>query len=315
MRVQLLPFGGDDNGPERSPVLPYCESLAVGPYTYRIRTTLPNVAAGLQTLYGDFPRTDTAAFVDFDIALRRHGIFPGRRLSRFCFDGRDQFGPVPVEQAYASLEWGMNWCVSVHCNEYLKLHAAVVASDAGAIIMPGVPGAGKSTLCAALGLSGWRILSDEHALIRPGSRQVVPLCRPVSLKNESIDVIRRFSRDAVFGPPSLDTHKGTVQHMKGDIHPESHAAEPVPIRALVFPRFSRDEPQRLRARPRTVSFVLAAYHSFNYSLLGEAGFRAMSHLIEATPCFDLVYRDLEWAMGALERVPASAALRQSAEMA
>ncbi|TCO76312.1 HprK-related kinase A [Chromatocurvus halotolerans] len=293
---------------------PYNENLAIGPYTYRIRTTLRNVAAGLQALYRDFPRADASAFVDFDIALRSHGILPWRKLSRFGFDGRDQFGPVPVHQAYASLEWGMNWCVSVHCNEYLKLHAAVVASDAGAIIMPGVPGAGKSTLCAALGLSGWRILSDEHALIPPGSRQVVPLCRPVSLKNESIDVIRSFSRDAVFGPPSLDTHKGTVQHMKGDLHPESHATDPVPVRALVFPRFSRDEPQRLRARPRTVSFVLAAYHSFNYSLLGEDGFHAMRHLVEAAPCFDLVYHDLEWAMGALERMPAGEALPQSAEM-
>ena len=88
---------------------------------------------------------------------------------------------------------------------------------ASVIIMPGVPGAGKSTLCAALGLTGWRILSDEHALIQPGTAQVVPLCRPVSLKNESIEVIRSFDPGAIFGPVSKDTHKGTVAHMKADL--------------------------------------------------------------------------------------------------
>ena len=211
---------------------------------------MPELAAGIRTLYGDFPRVDHEA-----LSL----------LISVCF---------PVD----------------------------FFRGAGAVIMPGVPGAGKSTLCAAFGLSGWRTLSDEHALIPPGTRQVVPLCRPVSLKNESIEVIRRFSSQAVFGPPSHDTHKGTVQHMKGDLHPDSHATEPLPVRALVFPRFSRDERQRLQPRFRTVSFVLAAYHAFNYSLLGETGFHAMRHLVDGVPCFDLVYSDLEWALRALEGV-------------
>ena len=116
----------------------------------------------------------------------------------------------------------MNWCVSIHANEYLKLHAAVVARGGTALIMPGVPGAGKSTLCAALGLNGWRVLSDEHALIPPGTAEVVPLCRPVSLKNESIALIESFSQNAVFGPVSEETHKGTVAHMKADLAPDSH---------------------------------------------------------------------------------------------
>jgi len=140
---------------------------------------LPELAAGIRTLYGDFPRVDHEA-----LSL----------LISVCF---------PVD----------------------------FFRGAGAVIMPGVPGAGKSTLCAAFGLSGWRTLSDEHALIPPVSRQVVPLCRPVSLKNESIGVIRSFSSQAVFGPPSRDTHKGTVQHMKGGLHPESHATDRLPARA------------------------------------------------------------------------------------
>jgi HprK-related kinase A len=189
--------------------------------------------------------------------------------------------------------------VSIYANEYLKLHAAAVAKNDIVIIMPGVPGAGKSTLCAAMGLTGWRILSDEHALIPPGTAEVIPLCRPVSLKNESIPLIESFSTRAIFGPVSKETHKGVVAHMKGDLEPDSHDSRALPARIMLFPRYAKDEQQRLSQRSRTQSFILTAYHSFNYSLMGEAGFQAMKTLIDSVECYDLVYRDLEWALQAV----------------
>jgi HprK-related kinase A len=152
-------------------------------------------------------------------------------------------------------------------------------------------------------LSGWRILSDEHAMIPPNTTEVVPLCRPVSLKNESIEVIKSFSSNAVFGPVSKETHKGVVVHMKADIQADSHDPKHLQARAMIFPRYSRDDPQRLSLRRKTDSFILAAYHSFNYSLLCETGFEAMKTLIENVDCYDLVYHDLDWAVQAMEKVP------------
>ena len=99
----------------------------------------------------------------------------------------------------------MNWCISAHAHQFLILHAAVLERGGVALIMPAPPGSGKSTLCAALALSGWRLLSDELALIDPGSGRVWPLCRPVSLKNRSIEVIRHFAPEAVFGPVAEGT--------------------------------------------------------------------------------------------------------------
>ncbi|MCB1844462.1 MAG: HprK-related kinase A [Halioglobus sp.] len=278
-------------------------ALHVGPYVYRLETNLPDVCRGLQTLYGDFPVAGKDAFVDFDVALVSRGLPQRlRRRAEFLFDRQSPFDTIPCGQAYAFLEWGMNWSVSLHTNEHLKLHAAVVALDGIGVVMPGIPGAGKSTLCAALGLRGWRILSDEHALLPPDSTELIPLCRPVSLKNASIDIIREFSPDAVFGPVSRETHKGVVAHMKADLTPDSHDATPVPARVMLFPRYSATEPQVLQPRQRTESFLLAAYHSFNYSLLGEQGFFAMRKLIASVPCYDLVYRDLDWAVGQMQEL-------------
>lgn len=278
--------------------------LRIGPYIYGLQSNLPSVAAGIETLYGDFGLAEPEDFIDYNVALLRSGIRQRvRGEAEFLFDRMSPFDPIPIGQAYAFLEWGMNWCVSLHTNEYLKLHAAAVSRGNSAVIMPGVPGAGKSTLCAALGLSGWRILSDEHAMVPPNTTEVIPLCRPVSLKNESIDVIKSFSSKAIFGPVSKETHKGIVVHMKADLHPDSHDTKSLQARAMIFPRYSRDDPQRLSPRRRTDSFILAAYHSFNYSLLCETGFEAMKTLIENVDCYDLVYHDLDWAVRAMDELP------------
>ena len=165
-------------------------AVHVGPYIYNIQSNLPVIASGIETLYSDFSLANSGEFVDYDVGIRASSLLQRMQGKvEFLFDKRRPFKVITRGQAYAFLEWGLNWCVSLHANEYLKLHAAAVCKDNSAIIMPGIPGAGKSTLCAALGLSGWRILSDEHAMIQPLSTEIAPLCRPVSLKNESIEVI------------------------------------------------------------------------------------------------------------------------------
>lgn len=274
---------------------PSTVSLHIGPYVYRIHTNVGPVQEGIDALYARFPRSSDTDFADFEVGMHaHHRLRPGARRAIFRFDGNRLFAPVAENQAFATLEWCMNWVVSVHCNAYLKLHAGVVARNGQAVVMPGIPGAGKSTLCALLGLSGWRVLSDEHALIIRGTNQVVPLYRPVSLKNESIGLIRSRFPSAVFGPRAEDTHKGAVCHLKADSHPDTFATEPLPVAALLFPKYAADEPQKLTRAEKSRSFLSAAYHAFNYSLLGAEGFAAMRTLIDTTPCFNLSYTDPDW---------------------
>lgn len=275
--------------------------LRVGPYCYAIQSPVPVVARGLAALYSDHYLAPDREFADFHVALRPAGL--QQRLSKrldFFFDERQPFGSIPRSQAYAFFEWGLNWCLSVTMHEYLKLHAAVVARNGVAVVMPGLPGAGKSTLCAALALRGWRVLSDEHALIVPGSHRVVPVNRPVSLKNASIEVVRRFAPDAVIGPVSDDTHKGRVAHLKADIAPDSHDPAPLEAAFMLFPQYKAGQALQLRPRSRAESFIFAAHHSFNYSALGDKGFDAMAAFVDGVDCYDLRYSDLDAVVEALE---------------
>lgn len=277
--------------------------LAVGPYVYSIRSPIGSVQDGLQALYGDFGVVSEPGFSDYHIGLHAPNVVQRlRKRIDFYFEETRPFNRIKLEHAYAFLEWGMNWCVSVVANENLKLHSAVVSKNGVAIIMPGLPGAGKSTLCAALALCGWRVLSDEHALIPPGTACAVPLPRPVSLKNESIDIIKSFDARAVFGPESIDTHKGRVAHMKADLTSDSHNGEPLPVRLLIFPKYKKGARSVLKHRSRVESFIAAANHSFNYSLLHTAGFDAMSTLLDAVECYSLDYDNLDHAVSTLDQL-------------
>lgn len=277
--------------------------LKVGPFAYCIQSSESVVFDGLRKLYKDFQTLPAESFSDYHVSLR-----PADLIRKWCkkidfyFDGHRPFNRIDAPHAYAFLEWGMNWCVSTSSNEYLKLHAAVLSKNGVGLILPGLPGAGKSTLCAALCLSGWRVLSDEHALVPLGTANLAPLCRPISLKNESIAIIKSFDSSTVLGPESVDTHKGTVAHMKADLTADSHDPALIPARIMIFSQYSAGSKLVLKKKPKTESFMFAGLHSFNYSLLSQTGFETMCTLMDEVDCFDLTYSDLDKALHVIEQL-------------
>jgi HprK-related kinase A len=127
--------------------------LRTGPFSLRVQSRLPSVAEGLVELYGQFEVRDSHfAFADFHIEINAPGLL--RRWFRpqvnFSFDGDLPFKPLPLDQAYPMLEWGLNWCVSMHAHQYLIIHAGVVEKNGLAAILPAPPGSGKSTLAAVI---------------------------------------------------------------------------------------------------------------------------------------------------------------------
>ena len=274
--------------------------MKLGPFSARITSPLPGIAQGLALLYSDFSVETERPFADFHVNLDapfglRRWIHP---QVNFHFDGQRPFKPLPMDQAFAMMEWGLNWCISGHMHRYLILHAAVLARGEHALILPGPPGAGKSTLTAALALSGWRLLSDELTLIDPDTGLLHGLARPVSLKNQSIDIISAFSPDAVIGPVARDTSKGTVAHLK----PPASSVETVDMPArpawIVFPKWEKDADIRFSPASKALAFMWLAEQGFNYSVHGEKGFSTLTRIIDEVACHELHYSRLSEAIAA-----------------
>ncbi len=200
------------------------------------------------------------------------------------------------------LEWGLNWCVSTHGHQYLAIHAAVVERSGRALILPAPPGSGKSTLCAGLVNRGWRLLSDELTLIDPASGHVLPLPRPVSLKNASIEVIRGLFGSAVLGPVVRDTVKGSVAHMKPPTDSVRRAGETARPGWIVLPRYEAGAPARLTSFPKAHAFMQLADNAFNYTIHGRHGFEVLAQIVDASACYEFAYGDLEEAASVFDEL-------------
>lgn len=279
-------------------------TLETGPFRFRLQSRRPGVARGLHTLYDQFPIDDDSGFRDFHARVDQ--VFGLRSLLKpqvdFWYDTATPFKPLPADHDFALLEWGMNWCIASHAHHYLQLHAAVLERHGQAVILPGDPGAGKSTLTAALTLSGWRLLSDELTLIDRNDGHIVALARPISLKNQSIEIIRAFDSHAILGDPARDTHKGTVSHLRPPVESVARMHEKAIPAHVVFPRWRADAETSLKPHSKAHAFMHAANHAFNFSLLGRLGFELTTNLIDRCACWDFEYSQLDEALEAFERL-------------
>jgi HprK-related kinase A len=278
--------------------------LQIGPFRVCVHSDLPELADTLSLLYAAYPLLPDEAFCDFHVAVDAPGWL--RRIWRpqvvFDFDGTRPFKPLPRNQAFALFEWGLNWCVAAHALDHLIVHAAVLERDGRALVLPGRPGAGKSTLAAALALSGFRLLSDEMALISLGDGLLQPIPRPVSLKDTSIDIIRAFAPGAVIGPPAHDTAKGTVAHLRVPEAAVQAAMRVARPGFVVFPHWQDGAVTTLETRGRARSLFELAEQSFNYDTLGPRAMHVLAPWVEGCECFDFRYSRLDEAVETFTRL-------------
>ncbi len=275
--------------------------VRTGPFTIHIQTPLPILAHMLGLLYADFCLEANDSFADFHVRL-----IPSRNVRcwwcpqvLFFSDGISYFQPLARDLAFPLLEWGLNWCVVRSAHQYLIIHAAVVERDGHVLIFPAPPGSGKSTLCAALVHRGWRLLSDELALVCPTAGRIQPLPRPIALKGASIQVIRDFAPHALIGPEHVNTRKGTIAHVRPPTESIARAEQTAAPAWIVFPSYKTDSPTQLTPWPKARAFMRVADQAFNYSVLGAQGFETMAHLIAACDCFTFTYGDLDEAVTCL----------------
>lgn len=277
--------------------------LDVGLAMMRVRSQVPSLAPTLHSVYRHFDFQTAAPWTDLHV-----DVMPGQGLRRWLWpqaifrsDSEQPFEPFPADTALPLMEWGANFLIGRRFNNLLLLHAGVVEKDGFCLVMPALPGSGKSTLTAALSLSGWRLLSDEFGALDLQRGSFRPALKPAALKNDSIQVIRGFAPHAELGPEFPKTRKGKVAHLAPSRQAVLARHEHAWPGAVVLPRWQAGHATELTPIPPQMAFSALAFNAFNYATLGAAGFKAAVAVAGTCPTWQLIYSDLDDALARLAR--------------
>lgn len=275
----------------------------LGPFVISLRTQEKSFLRTFSLLYQDFQLLEDE-FIDFHIDMRRPSGY--RRWVNaqvvFSIDGHIPFEPFPLDHAMPLFEWGLNWCIARRGHQNLMLHAGVAEKQGKAIIFPALPGSGKSTLSAALGLRGWRFLSDEFGLVRACDGLLQSMPRPTALKNESIQVIQDFSPAAVMGPLFPKTRKGTVAHLQPPSISVEKCKQVAKPAMVIFPRYQAGSDTVFKQISNHYAFIKLSSNAFNYEVMGLTGFERVRDIINSCACFNLTYSDLDDVINQLDQM-------------
>lgn len=280
-------------------------TIQIGPAALKIRTPATQVHELLALLYCDFPLASESVLIDAELhLLPSRGVRRWTRPRVHCLiDGRPPFEPLPWSLAYPMMEWSMNWCLASRLHRYFMIHAAVVARNDQALILPAWSGSGKSTLCAALVARGWRLLSDEFCLLDLTDGRIYPSPRPIPLKNEAIAAFRAFSPETVMGPTFYQTRKGDIAHLRPPRNAVLKINDAATPAWIVLPRYRPDGDSQLEPISATNAMLLMAANSFNFNLLGTPAFDALSRMMKTVTCHRIFYSDLGAAVQSMETLP------------
>lgn len=281
--------------------------LDFGAARVRIRSDVSELATAFLRVYAHYPADDSTGVFDATVEVR-HATGLRRYFRpqiRFVVDAKSPFEPFPAANHLPLLEWGMNYALAERSLHSLLLHAGVVALDGKAVLLPAVPGSGKSTLTAALMCRGFRLLSDEFGVVDLASGSLRALVRPVALKNESIEVIAKRYPFATLGTAFDKTRKGRVAHLAPSLDSISARSALSLPRLIVFPQFRRNAPTHLEPVDDVTAFGKLCVNSFNYELQGPRGFDAIAQLINACGLYRIVFSDLDEAVDAIAKLLAA----------
>jgi len=279
--------------------------VAIGPVCTRVSIEFPSIREEFLQLYHGYPFLKGPAITDYYLNVYARNFYRRYIRPQVAVNTlmNNDFVPLPESMGMVAVEMGMNWQVAFGWKSHILFHAGVVEKDGIGVIIPAVSGSGKSTLSAGLAYDGWRFLSDEFGMLEARTGELLPYPRPVSLKNESIAVLKEWvGSDIPFSREYTGTPKGTICYLRPPDASLKAMKEPVKPRLVIHPVFNPDARPEIRPLTKTMAFFRLVRSSANYGDIGAPAFHALSKIAEECISCEITYSSLEEAIQLVNEV-------------
>ncbi|PCI63096.1 MAG: HprK-related kinase A [Kordiimonadales bacterium] len=288
-----------------------CLEMSLGPFSKRLKANNSQVTEFLQDAYRDVPvRTKLGDITDVAVTIKSPSWF--RQYVRRQVVADPGFivpaVPLPVRLSALSFEMGLNLAVALKCCRLVSFHAAVVGNEKGAIFISAHSGGGKSTLASALMVEGYRLFSDEFGLLDMSNSLLVPYPRPVSLKGDSINIVRDFTGADWLTPVLSDTPKGDIAYRRARPSDIEEADKKLSSKLIVFPVFTKGARPVAKELAKSEALMRLIPSSTNYHLLGQGGFEALTAMVAGARSYEIQYGNTDDSMKIVKDLAAGVGL-------
>ncbi|MCK0070426.1 HprK-related kinase A [Kordiimonas laminariae] len=273
--------------------------LILGAFSARLASQSPELVDFLFDVYRDVPANlELQEVTDIALNVRPPNVFRKYLRPQVIPDPGFKVPavPLPKKMAPLSLEMGMNLSVALKCCRFLTFHAGAVANENGGVLISGASGSGKSTLTTALMQEGYRLFSDEFGLLSLDKAEINPYPRPVSLKGNSISVVRDMVGAEWVSKSIMNTPKGEIAYRRARRSDIEQANVPAPVKLILFPSFAENISPRAKKLTKAETIMRLIESATNYKLLGEAAYKALTDMVVGAEAYDITYGDTEECM-------------------
>ena len=281
--------------------------FSIGAVSVSLRSDCRSFVDEYLSLYAPYLRQ---AAGENEVAVRIHARhrYPWRRGPYLIqSDGGLESEARRRYEVLPHLEWIINWQIIRQRDDYLQLHAATLEHRGEALLLPGEPGSGKSTLTAGLLSRGWSYLCDEFALIDPATRRVQPFPRALCIKEASFPIIDALRLPLRRTTPYHKPTKGRVAFLNPlDVRPDA-AGQPSHIRWVIFPRYVKGAKPTLKAMSRSQAVFELSKQCFNFNIHQAQAVDVLAKLVRGADCFRLTAGNIHRTCDLLEtlRLPSA----------
>jgi hypothetical protein len=268
-------------------------SFAALDLRFVVRSDDPELVDLVDTLYAPLATPDQ----DADPATLGRTRVDGREAWFVAIDGSVVDRSPARGLAFVNLVYELNQR-TVERTAGVRLHASAVATGAGAIVMPGAMGAGKTTLAAGLVRAGAAYLTDEVVAFAPDGR-VRTYPKPLSLGEPPASLAGLWSPS-----PAAARYLGATGLVPASAV-GAIAPAPVPLVAVVLPQYVAGAETDIT--PLTAADALAAVGAHTFHLGAPGTLARLAALLDGVPVVRLSSGDLADAVRAVGAVATVAA--------